>query len=78
MIGIKIINATPGPSTTDLVLELIQRQATGTTVKEISNTLNRPVSMIQACLKKLISSKHIFARKNKVGVGLIYYPLLKG
>ena len=74
MIGIKIINATPGPDTTEQILAIIQAKSTGTTIKEISKNINRPVSMIQICLKKLISSKHIFARKNKTGVGLIYYP----
>ncbi len=74
MIGIKIINATPGPTTSDLILEFIRQRATGTTLKEICNSLNRPVSMVQVCLKNLISAKYIFARKSKTGVGLIYYP----
>lgn len=74
MIGIKIINPTPGPDTTEQILALIEANATGITIKEISKKLNRPVSMIQVCLKKLILSKHIFTHKNKTGVGLIYYP----
>ncbi|MGF1540707.1 MAG: winged helix-turn-helix transcriptional regulator [Pleurocapsa sp.] len=74
MIGIKIINATPGPDTTEQILTIIQAQNTGITIKEISKSINRPVSMIQICLKKLISSKDIFVRKNKTGSGLIYYP----
>lgn len=74
MIGIKIIDATPGPTTSDLILKLIRKQTTGMTLKQICQTLNRPVSMVQVCLKTLISSKQIFARKSKTGVGLIYYP----
>jgi predicted transcriptional regulator len=74
VIGIKIISATPGPDTTEQILTIIQAQSTGITIKEIGKSINRPISMIQICLKKLISSKHIFARKNKTGSGLIYYP----
>jgi predicted transcriptional regulator len=74
VIGIKIISATPGPDTTEEILTLVQAQSTGITTKEIARSLNRPISMIQICLKNLISSKDIFARKNKTGSGLIYYP----
>lgn len=74
MIQINIISATPGLSTREQVLEIIQARKTGVTSKEICRLLNRPVSMIQVCLKDLIATKAIFTRKNKVGVGLIYYP----
>ena len=74
MIEINIISATPGISTQERILELIKAQHTGITVKEIRRILNRPISMIQLCLKDLIASKAIFTRKNKAGVGLIYYP----
>ena len=74
MIEINIISATPGISTQEQILELIQARHTGITVKEIKRILNRPISMIQVCLKDLIASKAIFTRKNKAGVGLIYYP----
>ena len=73
-IQIKIISATPGISTHEQILDIIQTRNTGITIKEISKTINRPISMVQRCLKDLISSKAIFSRKNKVGVGLIYYP----
>ena len=74
MIQINIISATPGLSTREQVLEIIQTRKTGVTSKEICRLLNRPVSMIQVSLKDLIATKAIFTRKNKVGVGLIYYP----
>ena len=74
MIEIKIISATPGISTRDRVLEIIQARKTGITSKEICQRLNRPVSMIQVCLKDLIAAKAIITHKNKAGVGLIYYP----
>ncbi len=74
MIEINIISSTPGISTHEQILQIIQARNTGITIKEISKIVNRPVSMIQVCLKDLISSEAIFTRKNKVGVGLIYYP----
>ena len=74
MIKIDIISATPGISTEEQILQLIQARKTGITVKEIRKTLNRPISMIQICLKQLIASKAVITRKNKAGVGLIYYP----
>lgn len=74
MIAIEIITATPGPSTSEQILNLIEDRTTGITIKEISKIINRPVSMIQVCLKDLISAKYIITRQNKVGVGLIYYP----
>lgn len=74
MIEINIISATPGITTREQVLEIIQTRKTGITSKEICRLLNRPVSMIQVCLKDLMATKAIFSHKNKAGVGLIYYP----
>ncbi len=65
MTTIKIISATPGPSTTEQILELIKSQSTGMTIKEISSQINRPVSMLQVYLKQLVSSKQICARKSQ-------------
>jgi predicted transcriptional regulator len=76
-IGIKIISASPGPSTTEQILSMVQTQHTGITIRQLSNNINRPVSMIQVCLKELIATKKIYTRKNKTGVGLIYYPIMK-
>ncbi len=74
MIEINIISSTPGVSTHEQILQIIQARNTGITIKEISKIVNRPVSMIQVCLKDLIAAEDIFTHKNKVGVGLIYYP----
>ena len=74
MIEIEIISATPGMSTQEQVLELIRERKTGITIKEIKRILNRPISMIQIHLKKLIADKAVITHKNKAGVGLIYYP----
>ncbi|HHP7231589.1 MAG TPA: hypothetical protein ACFCUY_12120 [Xenococcaceae cyanobacterium] len=59
MTTIKIISATPGPTTSERILELIKSQGTGVTIKELSSQINRPVSMLQICLAQLVSSKQI-------------------
>lgn len=74
MIEIKIINASPGMSTQEQVLQLVQTRKTGITIKEIKRILNRPISMIQIHLRELIADKVIITHKNRAGVGLIYYP----
>ncbi len=74
MTNLKIINATPGPRTVEQILELIQTRATGITLRELSRSLNRPRSMIQVCLKQLISEGRVCVHKNKTGMSLIYYP----
>lgn len=74
MIEIEIINATPGISTHEQILEIIKARDTGITIKDISKIINRPISMIQVCLKDLIAAEAIVTHQNKAGVGLIYYP----
>ena len=74
MIKINIISATPGITTEEQILRIIQAKNTGVTVKQIGKILNRPISMIQVYLKELIASKAVITRQNKAGVGLIYYP----
>ncbi len=74
MIEINIISASAGISTQEQVLKLVESKKTGITIKEIKQVLNRPISMIQIHLKELIADKAIITRKNKAGVGLIYYP----
>ena len=74
VIQIQIISASPGMTTQEQVLQLVNERKTGITIKEIKQILNRPISMIQIHLKELIADKAIVTHKNKAGVGLIYYP----
>ncbi len=74
MIKINIISPTPGMSTQEKILQIIQARKTGITIKGIKQILNRPISMIQIHLKELIAAKAIFTRRNRAGAGLIYYP----
>ena len=57
-----IVEITPDFSsitTTDRLLELIHHHPDGLTIKELSDRLNRPVSMLQVCLKILIASRKV-------------------
>jgi predicted transcriptional regulator len=36
----------------------------GITVQELSDRLNRPVSMLNLCLKSLVATKKVLAKKN--------------
>lgn len=74
MTKIKIINAISGKNTTQQILEKIQISQDGITIRELSKSLNRPVSMLQICLKNLIALKQISVRKSKADLSLIYYP----
>ena len=74
MISIKIISPTPGITTKEQVLRFVEEIETGVTLKQISERVNRPISMLQVCLKQLISMKKVRARKSKVSRNLIYYP----
>jgi predicted transcriptional regulator len=76
LLTIQIISATPGPTTTEKILESILAHPQGITVKEISSQLNRPVSMIDRCLKFLISSKQIYVRLSPNGMQKICYPTM--
>lgn len=74
MIDIKIITATPGINTQEKLSQIIEERKTGITIKEMSQKINRPVSMLQICLKQLTSAKKVRAIKSKVSNNLIYYP----
>lgn len=70
----KIIRATPGPNTSDRLLELVAAHPEGITLRELCLLLNRPVSMLQHCLKEPIASGKIVARLSPNGMRRIYFP----
>ncbi|MBE9168921.1 winged helix-turn-helix domain-containing protein [Pleurocapsales cyanobacterium LEGE 06147] len=72
--SIQIVKPTPGLTTTEKILELILAHPQGITVKEICCSLNRPVSMVQICLKRLQSSRQVYAKKHQSCLHLVYYP----
>jgi predicted transcriptional regulator len=72
---IKIISATPGLSTTEKILDVISLCPEGITTKELSNRLNRPVSMVNSCLKYLIDTNLVYARLDQIQQHWIYYRI---
>jgi hypothetical protein len=73
---IQIIKSRPGPSTTEQIKTLVFEHPDGITLTQICKVLNRPVSMIQRCLKPLIASRQIYCNKSSDGMQLVYYPKL--
>ncbi|MGK7941675.1 MAG: MarR family transcriptional regulator [Crocosphaera sp.] len=70
-----IISPTPGLTTSQRILELILTHPQGITVKGLSDRLNRPISMIQYCLKDLKSAKLIQAKLNEADNKWLYYAV---
>ena len=64
---IEITPDSPSLTTTDRLLESIYNHPDGLTIKELAETLNRPVSMLQICLKVLIASRKVVVRQHDHG-----------
>ncbi|WP_295614717.1 helix-turn-helix domain-containing protein [Chamaesiphon sp. GL140_3_metabinner_50] len=65
-----IVEITPDFSsltTTDRLLESIRDRPDGITIKELADNLNRPISMLQICLKILIASRKVAVRRHHHG-----------
>jgi DNA-binding transcriptional regulator YiaG len=65
-----IVEITPDFSsltTTDRLLESIRDRPEGITIKELADKLNRPISMLQICLKILIASHKVAVRRHHHG-----------
>ena len=69
-----ILERTPGLTTTENILTLIQQSPEGITVKDISRRLNRSVSMVLRSLKLLMAERQIHAKLSENGMHLLYYP----
>ena len=75
-----IIDITPDLSrltTTDRLLESIRNRPDGLTSKQLADCLNRPISMIQICLKILIASQKVAIRPHRNGQQLAKVYILK-
>jgi DNA-binding transcriptional regulator YiaG len=64
-------------TTTDRLLELIRTHPDGLTIKELAATLNRPVSMLQICLKILTASHKVTVKRRNNGGQLANVYILK-
>ncbi|WP_373542875.1 hypothetical protein [Chamaesiphon sp.] len=67
----------PSITTTDRLLELISQHPDGLTIKELADRLNRPVSMLQICLKNSIASQKVAIERQKYGQKLAKVYVLK-
>ncbi len=67
-----IIKAKSGLTTNEKILELLENNPDGLTVRQLSDQINRPISMIQTCLKLLVSCKKVVSKKIEV---IQYYYL---
>jgi DNA-binding transcriptional regulator YiaG len=67
----------PSPTTTDRLLELIHSHPDGLTVKALADSLNRPVSMIQICLKILTASRKVTVKQRNNGQQIARVYILK-
>jgi DNA-binding transcriptional regulator YiaG len=75
-----IVEITPDFSsltTTDRLLESIADRPEGITIKELADTLNRPISMLQICLKILIASQKVAIKQQDLGGQLAKVYVLK-
>ncbi len=64
-------------TTTDRLLELICTHPDGLTIKELADTLNRPVSMLQICLKILTASRKVTVKQRNNGEQIVNVYILK-
>lgn len=60
---IEITPDLPSLTTTDRLLESIENHPDGLTIKQLADILNRPISMLQICLKILIASRKVAVRQ---------------
>jgi len=72
-LAIKIIRSTPGPTTMDQVLDLVNLYPYGVTARELSEQLNRPISMINLCLKSLVNFQQVCHKFDADNHKWIYY-----
>jgi DNA-binding XRE family transcriptional regulator len=68
----------PSLTTTDRLIEAIYNHPDGLTIKQLAHILNRPISMIQICLKTPIASQKVTVRQYNDGQQLVklYIPKL--
>jgi Helix-turn-helix domain len=64
-------------TTADRLLELLGDRPDGVTIKELSNTLNRPISMLQICLKIAIASRKVAVKQRNFDGHLVKLYVLR-
>jgi Helix-turn-helix domain len=64
-------------TTADRLLELLGDRPDGVTIKELSDTLNRPISMLQICLKIAIASRKVAIKQRDLGGQIVKVYVLR-
>jgi DNA-binding transcriptional regulator YiaG len=64
-------------TTTDRLIETIRNSPQGLTIRELSDTLNRPISMLQICLKTSIASQKVALVQRQRGDRSVKVYILK-
>ncbi len=77
MATIKFIHSSGGVATTEQLLQIINQHPEGSTMKELSQIINRPVSMINLCLKTLIIKKQIKVELSQSRMQKLFFPKFK-
>lgn len=72
MVKIKFIQPRGGLTTAETILELIQENPKGLTMKSISQETNRPISMLNICLRNLIKDKLVKVKLSENKMQQIY------
>ncbi len=67
----------PSLTTADRLLESIRNHPEGLTIRQLADRLNRPISMLQICLKILIASRKVAIRQQNNGQQLAKVYILK-
>ncbi len=57
----------PSSTTIDRLLDLIQQHPDGLTIKQLADALNRPISLVQICLKTPIVSQSVTCKQHNNG-----------
>ena len=72
---IKFIKARGGMTTNEMILQAMEQYPQGMTIKSISQELNRPISMLNICLRNLIKDKQVKAKLSENKMQRIYQKI---
>ena len=72
MVKIKFIQPRGGLTTSEKILQVIAENPRGLTIKSLSQQTNRPISMLNICLRNLIKDKQVKVRLSENKMQQIY------
>lgn len=72
MVKIKFIQPRGGLTTSEKILQIIEANPSGLTIKSLSQQTNRPISMLNICLRNLIKDKQVKVKLSENKMQQIY------